>query len=89
MFEFENSNLDFEIWWAYYTDLPDHVHQKIFKTMKSSLRYGSCKFALQKLDPTDLEGKCEFEWPQTAKKTQTENREKNTPKHPQLLTVSY
>ncbi len=34
-FEFENSNLNFEIrielWWAYYTDFPDHVHSKIIQ----------------------------------------------------------
>ena len=34
-FEFENSNLNFEIWieiwWAYYTDFPDHVHPKIIQ----------------------------------------------------------
>ncbi len=39
--------------------------QKLFKTMKSSLRYDSYKFALQMLNPTDPEGKCEFEWPHT------------------------
>ncbi len=33
--------------------------------MKFSFRSESYKFALQKLNPTDLEGKCEFEWPQT------------------------
>jgi hypothetical protein len=33
--------------------------------MKSSLRYGSYKFALQILSPTDPEGKYEFEWPHT------------------------
>ena len=33
--------------------------------MKSSFRYDSYKFALQMLNPTDLEGKCEFEWPHT------------------------
>ncbi len=61
-FKFE---IQIEIWWAYYTDLPDHVHPNFFKTMKSSLRYGSYKFALQILNPTDPEGKCEFEWPHT------------------------
>jgi hypothetical protein len=29
------------------------------------MRYDSYKFGLQKLNPTDLEGKCEFEWPHT------------------------
>ncbi len=39
--------------------------QKLFKTMKSSLRYDSYKSALQILNPIDPEGKCEFEWPHT------------------------
>ncbi len=38
---------------------------KVFKTMNSSLRYDSYKFALQMLNPTNPEGKCEFEWPHT------------------------
>ncbi len=33
--------------------------------MKSSLGYDSYKFALQKLNPTGLDGKCEFEWAHT------------------------
>ena len=39
--------------------------QKLFKTMKSSLRYDSYKFALQMLTSIDPEGKCEFGWPHT------------------------
>jgi hypothetical protein len=39
--------------------------QKLFKTMKSSLRYDSCKFALHMLTSIDPEGKCQFEWPHT------------------------
>ncbi len=50
--------------------------QKLFKTMKSSLRYDSYKFALQILNSTNQKNKktfppiiygtkCEFEWPHT------------------------
>ncbi len=35
LFEFEKSNLNFEIqieiWWAYYSDLHDHVDPKTFQ----------------------------------------------------------
>ncbi len=47
-----------------FTDLITPI-QKLFKTMKSSFRYDRYKFALQKLNTTELEGKCEFEWPHT------------------------
>ncbi len=58
-------NLNLKIWWAYYTDLPDHVHPKIIQNYKSSFRYDSYKFALQVFNPTSPEGKREFEWPLT------------------------
>ncbi len=64
MFEIENSNLNFEFQIGGRTTLITSI-QKLLKTMKSSLRYDSYKFALQMLNPTDLEGKCEFEWPHT------------------------
>jgi hypothetical protein len=66
-FEFENSNLNFEMKFGGRTTLTSLITsiQKLFKTMNSSLRYDSYKFALQMLNPTDTEGKCEFEWPHT------------------------
>ncbi len=67
LFKFENSNLNFELKFGWRTTLTSLITsiQKLFKTMKSSLRYDSYKFALQMLTSIDLEGKCEFGWPHT------------------------
>ncbi len=66
-FELENSNLKFEMKFGGRTTLTPLITsiQNLFKTMNSSFRYDSHKFALQMLTPTDLEWKCEFEWPHT------------------------